>query len=289
MDDRLEAIDKKYQDLINILQSLGKVLVAFSGGVDSSLLLKIAKDVLKENVIAVTALSETTSAAERKAAVHLAKLFKVKHLMIESRDLDLPDFVKNVPEKCYICKMNRFKALVELARQQEMDYVVDGENVDDQNDYRPGIRASRELGIRSPLSEAGLTKEDIRQLSKKLGLPTWNKPSAACLASRIPYYQKITAQKLKQVEDGEAYLRKQGFLLQVRVRHEGATARIELAEEEIPKLMESAVRTGVVMYFKTLGFKFVAVDLKGYRMGSLNRSLPPTGQNPSPPTGRAGT
>lgn len=270
MNDHFIAVDKKYQHLKEILQSYGKVCVAFSGGVDSSLLLKTARDELKANVVAVTALSETTSAAEREAAISLARLWGVKHLMIECRDLDLPDFVKNFPDKCYVCKKNRFKALIDLARREKIDHVLDGENADDQNDYRPGIRASRELGIKSPLSEAGLTKEEIRKLSRKLGLPTWDKPSAACLASRIPYYQEITAEKLKQVEDGEAYLRHRGFRLQIRVRHEGRTARIELAEEEMPKLLEPKVRKEVVAHFISLGFNYVALDLRGYRMGSLN-------------------
>jgi len=289
MADHLKTIDRKSQKLKNILRSMGRVMVAFSGGVDSSLLLKIAKDVLQENVIAVTALSETTSAEERDTAIRLAKLFEVRHLMIESHDLDFPEFVKNFPDKCYVCKKNRFAALLELSRREGMDYVIDGENVDDQKDYRPGIRATRELGIRSPLSEAGLTKEEIRQLSKQLGLPVWDKPSAACLASRIPYYQEITAEKLKQVEDGEVFLRKQGFQLQIRVRHEGDTARIELAQEEIPKMLESDVRRRVLAFFNKLGFKHVAVDLKGYQMGSLNKSLPSSVKKPLPDSGRSDT
>ncbi len=273
MNDSEKTLAEKRQHLEDILSSLGKVAVAFSGGVDSTLLLKIAGNVLSENVIAITALSETTSAQEHEAAIHLARRFGIKHLTVESHDLDLPDFVKNYPDRCYVCKKNRFKTMIALAHQEGMAWVVDGENVDDQQDYRPGIQASRELGVRSPLSEAGLTKADIRLLSRMMGLSTWNKPSAACLASRIPYYRKITAGKLKQIENGEAFLRRQGLLLQIRVRHEGDTARIELAEEEIHALMDHKVRNEVVAYFNTLGFKYVAVDLKGYRMGSLNRSL----------------
>jgi len=158
--------------------------------------------------------------------------------------------------------------------------VVDGENVDDQQDFRPGIRATRELGVRSPLSEARLTKEEIRQISKKTGLTTWNKPSSACLASRIPYHNKITAKKLKQVDSGEEFLRGLGLSSQIRVRHEGPTARIELDAADISKLAEDKVRSRVVNYFKTLGFKFIALDLEGYRMGSMNPTRSKVNKNP---------
>ncbi len=195
-------IQPKYAALQRILSELGRVLVAFSGGVDSTLLLKVAIDTLGDEVLAVTALSATTPGHEIADARDFARLTGVRHLEITSNELTLPEFVKNPPEKCYICKQIRFGQLVQIAAEEKIPYVVDGENVDDAADYRPGSRAARELKVRSPLKEAGLTKQEIRELSKKLGLTTWNKPSNACLASRIPYGQEITSEKLRQVDAG---------------------------------------------------------------------------------------
>jgi len=238
--------------------------------VDSTLLLKAARDALNENVLAVTALSATTPEIERKDAVRLARAIGVKHLLLKSKELDISDFTKNPLDKCYICKKHRFGALVELAGKKKINYVLDGANLDDHKDFRPGMRATRELGIRSPLSEAQLTKAEIRRISKQLKLPTWDKPSMACLASRIPYGQSITPEKLKQVDAGENFIRKMGLSREVRVRHEGETARIEVAAHDIAKAAAPKVRKRVVVYFKKLGFKFVALDLGGYRMGSFN-------------------
>ena len=263
-------MNTKYVRLQKLLKDMGRVMIAYSGGVDSTLLLKAARDALNENVLAVTALSATTPKVERKDAVRLARSIGVKHLLLESKELDIPDFTKNPLDKCYICKKHRFGALVELAKKKKINYVLDGTNLDDHKDFRPGMRATRELGIRSPLSEVQLTKAEIRRISKKLKLPTWDKPSLACLASRIPYGQPITAEKLKQVDAGENYIRNLGLSGQVRVRHEGETARIELATQDIAKLAMPSVRKQVVVYFKKLGFKFVAIDLSGYRMGNLN-------------------
>lgn len=264
-------LDVKLALLQQILRDMHRVLVAFSGGVDSTLVLKVARDVLGEGVLAVTASSATTAAHERLSAPELARLLDVPHLMVESKELDLPEFTKNPADKCYVCKKHRFGGLVRLAEEKGLDNVVDGENADDEGDYRPGIRAARELGVRSPLREAGLSKEEVRALSKRLGLPTWNKPSYACLASRIPYNHPITREKLAQVDAAEEFIRSIVPGAQVRVRHHGDTARIEVQSDTIPKLIEGRNRERVVGRFKELGFLFVTLDLEGYSTGSLNR------------------
>jgi pyridinium-3,5-biscarboxylic acid mononucleotide sulfurtransferase len=272
MDNKHQAINEKYKKLKTIILDLKKVLVAFSGGVDSTFLLKMAVDLLgNERVLAVTAISNTMSRQEGRDARTYAENIGVEHVEIETSELNIPDFVQNPKNKCYICKKHRFGRLVELSQERGFDFVVDGENADDHLDFRPGSIAAKELGIRSPLREAGITKKEIRHFSKKLGLLSWNKPSFACLASRIPYHELITEEKLNQVDKGEEFLRQLGFLPQLRVRHHGNTARIELDDKDFVKLaQDDNIRLRIVHFFKSLGFEFITIDLEGYCMGRLN-------------------
>jgi uncharacterized protein len=233
--------------------------------------LKVARDVLADRVLAVTAVSQLTSRQERRDAVEMAELIGASHRLVESDDLSDKVFAANPRDKCYHCKKRRYGMLKQLADELGIGHVVDGTNKDDFDDYRPGMRAIRELGVQSPLSEAGFGKEEIRRLSRQLGLPTWDKPSAACLASRVPYGSMITARKLKQIDEGEIYLRRLGISRQIRVRHHGTVARLEVDPLFVARFMEAQIRTQIAVFFKKLGFQFVALDLEGYTMGSLNR------------------
>jgi uncharacterized protein len=258
----------KYRRLMQILEAMGGVVVAYSGGVDSSLLLKVSVDVLGNRALAVTAESETYPAREGAEAIELAARLRVIH----TEELAIQHFAGNPPERCYYCKTELFEKLVGIAREEGIPAVADGSNVDDAGDYRPGMRAAAELGVRSPLREAGLTKADIRELSKELGLTTWNKPSFACLASRFPYGDQITAGKLQQVAAAETLLRGIG-LTQVRVRHHGDIARIEVDPSEFELITEPGNRTRIVQALRDLGYVYVTLDLRGYQTGSMNETL----------------
>jgi len=269
-----ESLAIKYERLQNALCAMRSVLIAFSGGVDSALLFKVAADVLaKDRILAVTLRSHTMPASELDEAAGLAAKLSVPHLVFDSSEMESVDFTSNTADRCYVCKRIRFLELIRLAKDRGIPHVVEGSNQDDQSDYRPGMRALRELNVRSPLSEAELTKAEIRLLSRKLGLPTWNKPSAACLASRIPYGAEITAEKLQQIALCEHFLHREKLAEQVRVRHYGDTARIEVDAACLPHLTEPATRMKLLGFFKQAGFKFVTLDLEGYQMGSLNRAL----------------
>jgi len=259
--------------LERIISQCGRALIAFSGGVDSSYLLSVAAAVLgPANVLAVTVDSPVVPPAEINGACRIARMLGVEHVIVKIDDLASDEFRSNPPDRCYHCKRSIFGRMLAVAAERDLPCVFEASNRDDTGDYRPGLRAIRELGIRSPLVEAGLSKADIRALSKERGLPTWNKPALACLATRIPYHEPVTKEKLEQVRLGEEYICSVGFGA-CRLRHHGSVARIEVPPPEIDRLLDEATRRGIVEHLKALGFVYVVVDLEGYRSGSMNESL----------------
>ena len=265
-------INEKFEKLKNYLSSLESVVVAFSSGVDSTFLLKTAHDVLGDKVIAVTA--ESCSFPKRE--LNEAKLFcqkeGIKHIVVESEELEIDGFCKNPVNRCYLCKKELFEKITEIAKENNIKNIVEGSNIDDNGDYRPGLQAVSELNIKSPLRYAELNKNEIRELSKKLELNTWDKQSFACLSSRFVYGEEITKEKLSMGDKAEQLLLDLGFH-QLRVRIHGTIARIEVLPDEFPKLIEEKNRLKIVTEFEKYGFTYISMDLKGYRTGSMNETL----------------
>ncbi len=264
--------EEKLSRLKRVVNELESVVVAFSGGVDSTLVAKVCYDVLKDNSMAVTARSETYPDFEFKEAQQIANEIGIKHLVIDTSELAIEGFANNPPERCYFCKTELFGKLKNIAKEQRLLNVADGANIDDTMEFRPGLEASKELDVKSPLKEAGMTKQDIREVSKMLKLSNWDKPAYACMSSRFPYGESITQDKLNMVSEAEKYLRGLG-LVQFRVRHHGTIARIEVLPGDIHFLTNSSAREGLTGKFKEIGFTYVTLDLEGYRSGSMNEVL----------------
>ncbi len=259
--------------LYTVLEEYDSVIVAYSGGVDSAYLAWAASRARPGRVICVTADSPSYPRRHREIAEAVAREFRLSHEFIHTRELERPEYRANASNRCYHCKTELYEHLAALARERGVSVVVDGSNADDRGDYRPGRQAAREHGVRSPLDEAGLRKADIRELARRAGLPVWDEPASACLSSRIPYMSEVTATKLSTIEQAEEAVRALGFRV-FRVRHHDTLARLEIGRDEMPRALEPEINEALVARLKAIGYKYVSLDLQGYRTGSLNEVLP---------------
>jgi uncharacterized protein len=266
------ALDAKLARMRAILAPMRSVIVAFSGGVDSTFVLKVAHDTIADRVLALTTTSPTMPGEDRESALAMAQVIGARHLVVESNELEIPGYAQNPINRCYLCKHNLFTVCEAKAAELGIDEIVDGLNLDDLHDYRPGMQAASEKRVRHPLVEAELTKAEIRELSRAMELPTWDRPASPCLSSRFPYGTTITPEGLEKVAAGERLLHSMGFKI-ARVRFHGEVARLELERSEIARIFEPELRETVDREFRKIGFRFVAIDLKGFRSGSLNEGV----------------
>lgn len=265
-------LQDKLTRLEEYIRGLGSLAVGFSGGVDSSLLLVVAANVLGDKAMAITGVDASIPERELKEAKEFCKEREIRHIICKVNPMKEESYRHNSPDRCYFCKHGIFTEIKKIAAENGIEYVAEGSNMDDLGDYRPGLKAVEELSVKSPLREAGLTKQDIREISKALGLPTWSKPAYACLASRFVYGEEITEEKLRMLDQAEQFLIEHGFL-EERVRIHGNIARIEVPAKDIERLASEEIREAVYEKFKALGFMFVTIDMKGYKMGSMNATL----------------
>ncbi len=272
----VQAIDKELQNkrvyLVDILSKMDRVIIAYSGGVDSAFLAAVANEVLGNNALSVTAVSPSLAPSELEEAQSLARDLELNYRTINTNEIEREDYSANNPDRCFFCKDELYSHLIKFCGEENYNFVVNGTNVDDLGDYRPGLDAATQYGVRSPLVEANLEKKDIRVLSREMGLPTWDKPAQACLSSRIPYGTMVTVEALTTIAKAEKYLREKGFK-QLRVRHHENIARIEISADDFDVLTSEPLRTEVPSYFKSLGYSYVTLDLEGFRSGSLNEIL----------------